>query len=578
MTTGGNGDDGRKPSGSHPATPRAPAVTPSKVVRTGEHAEGNTKMGAADTAVAIGLAHSQTDRMKPLKAEDLSDHGHTEPEIRAQNPDDEDLLVGTTLLGRYAITKKIGQGGMGAVYEASHTLIGKRVAVKVLLDKYAKKDQIVARLEQEARLASSIGHEHIIDITDFGTTADGRTFVVMEFLEGESLAECLSREGTLPESRILLIAQQVASALGAAHAKGVVHRDVKPENVFLLRRKDKDFAKVVDFGISKNLRSTGEGGADSPRLTQTGMVLGTPLYMSPEQARGDDNLDHRIDIYALGVIMYELATGRVPFSGTNYLSVISQVLNDEPMRPRQIKPELTEEFEAVVLRALEKEKERRYQSTDEMLADINMLLEDPMRSTQRPRILAPVRKRMSRGGDLRVLAWIVGVAVVIAAVAFTVSKLMPAADDKKGAAAALPDARIGAVVPPLDAGGIAAPDAAVVKKVELWVQSSPGKAQIFDAKGKYLGNAPMVVEVAEGAPAQFRAGLDGYPDVTFELDAAKHARHMAQKTPYLVKLKKKPGGGGGPDRKIDAGVKDPTPTGPCPGDLKRLKNGKCPGE
>src|SRR6185503_1346163 len=131
-------------------------------------------------------------------------------------------LVGTTLLGRYAVTKKIGQGGMGAVYEATHTLIGKRVAVKVLLDKYARKEQIVARLEQEARLASAIGHEHIIDITDFGQTEDGRTFVVMEFLEGESLAEILAREGPLPEERILSVAIQVASALGAAHAKGIV--------------------------------------------------------------------------------------------------------------------------------------------------------------------------------------------------------------------------------------------------------------------------------------------------------------------------------------------------------------------
>ena len=326
MSDGGTGDDGRaQPSGSNPAVPRAAAPTPGKlVVRTGEGASDSHVMGAADTAMAMAVSHDS----------EPGDPVHTDPDVRTTAGDgDEDYLLNTTLLGRYQITKKIGQGGMGAVYEATHTLIGKRVAVKVLLDKYIKKDQVVARLEQEARLASSIGHEHIIDITDFGQTSDGRTFVVMEFLEGESLAECLAREGSLPERRILEITAQIASALSAAHAKGIVHRDIKPENVFLLQRKDKDFAKVVDFGISKNLRSTGEGEDASPRLTQTGMVLGTPLYMSPEQARGDDALDHRIDVYALGVIMYELATGQVPFSGTNYLSVISQVLNDDPVPP-----------------------------------------------------------------------------------------------------------------------------------------------------------------------------------------------------------------------------------------------------
>jgi serine/threonine protein kinase len=269
------------------------------------------------------------------------------------------------------VTRKIGQGGMGAVYEATHTLIGKRVAVKVLLDKYARKEQVVARLEQEARLASAIGHEHIIDITDFGQTDDGRTFVVMEFLEGESLAELLNREGPLPEQRIIDIARQIASALGAAHAKGIVHRDVKPDNVFLLRRKDKDFVKVVDFGISKSLRQSDAGEADSPRLTQTGMVLGTPLYMSPEQARGDEELDARIDVYALGVIMYELATGRVPFTGTNYLAIISQVLNDEPRPPRERPARAERGVRTIILKALAKDRAERYQTTDELLADLS---------------------------------------------------------------------------------------------------------------------------------------------------------------------------------------------------------------
>src|SRR6187200_2977384 len=167
------------------------------------------------------------------------------PELRV------DPLVGTVLAERYEIVRRIGEGGMGAVYEARHTVIGKRVAVKVLLEKFLEKPELVARLLQEARLASSIGHENIVDVTDFGTTSDGRAFVVMEFLEGESLAQLVIRDAPLPVERSLRIARQIASALGAAHDKGIVHRDVKPENVYLVRRGDADYVKVVDFGVSK---------------------------------------------------------------------------------------------------------------------------------------------------------------------------------------------------------------------------------------------------------------------------------------------------------------------------------------
>src|SRR4029453_4490906 len=170
-----------------------------------------------------------------------------------------DPLVGSVLAERYEIVRRIGEGGMGAVYEARHTVIGKRVAVKVLLEKFLEKPDLVARLLQEARLASSIGHENIVDVTDFGTTTDGRAFVVMEFLEGESLAQLIIRDAPLPVERSLRIARQVASALDAAHAKGIFHRDVKPENVYLVRRGDTDFVKVVDFGISKAVHTQGDG-------------------------------------------------------------------------------------------------------------------------------------------------------------------------------------------------------------------------------------------------------------------------------------------------------------------------------
>jgi len=287
-----------------------------------------------------------------------------------------DSLLGTVLAGRYEVLRRIGEGGMGAVYEARHALIGKRVAVKVLLEKFHAKSDFVARLLQEARLASSIGHENIVDVTDFGTTDDGRSFVVMEFLDGESLADLERREAPLPIERSLRIARQAASALDAAHAKGIFHRDVKPENIYLVRRGDADFVKVVDFGISKAVKPGGDEGAETYRLTHTGLLLGTPLYMSPEQARGEEDLDHRVDIWALGVLLYECLTGEVPFRANNYLQIISQVLTHEPPSPARLRPELgiPDAVDAVVMRAMDKDRTRRYQTMSELERDLGRLL------------------------------------------------------------------------------------------------------------------------------------------------------------------------------------------------------------
>jgi serine/threonine-protein kinase len=286
-----------------------------------------------------------------------------------------DPLVGTVLAERYTIVRRIGEGGMGAVYEARHAIIGKRVAVKVLLEKFLENRELVARLLQEARLASSIGHENIVDVTDYGTTSDGRAFVVMEFLDGESLAQLVIRDAPLPVERSLAILRQVCSALSAAHAKGIVHRDVKPENIYLVRRGEADFVKVVDFGVSKAVH-TREEGTDWQRLTRTGTVLGTPLYMSPEQARGGEDVDHRADIWSAGLMLYECLTGEVPFRANNYLGVISQVLTQETVPPSQLRPELgiPAAVDRVVMRALEKDRDRRYQQMAEFEHDLERLL------------------------------------------------------------------------------------------------------------------------------------------------------------------------------------------------------------
>jgi serine/threonine-protein kinase len=498
------GNGGKPPTGN--AGGRPPADTPRLVVRSRDPAAGEGG-SMSDTAVASSSSNALAVATDRTSATDLG-------AAASGGSDPRPNLIGATLSGRYLITRQVGQGGMGAVYEATHTLLGKKIAVKVLLEKYAKRDAIVARLEQEARLATSINHEHIIEMFDVGRTDDGRTFVVMEFLDGESMAELLAREGTLPEQRLLRIAHQAASALAAAHAKGIVHRDIKPENVFLLRRKEQDFVKVVDFGISKSLRAS-DAEEEAPRLTQTGMVLGTPLYMSPEQARGDDDLDPRVDVYALGVILYEAATGRVPFSGTNYLSVISQVLNEEPARPRQLRPELSEEFEAIVLHAMAKDRKERYPSADAMLVDIASLLDDPSRSTERRRILPP-RRKVERKGGLRILAWVVGIAVVIAAVALTVMATMGNAPRKVAAAIPplpAPPADAAPPPPPLDAA--VAPEPATI---ELQIESTPSGAQVYRDNVEQGPTPCKVAFVLESKDVTLLAKFPGYNDTEFKLN------------------------------------------------------------
>jgi eukaryotic-like serine/threonine-protein kinase len=320
-----------------------------------------------------------------------------------------DPLLGQVLAERYRLTRKIGEGGMGTVYEATHVVLGKSVAVKVLREKYLDRRSVAQRLVQEARHASAIRHDHIIDITDSGATDDGRTFVVMELIDGQSLAELLKREGALPEARALAIVRQVVSALGAAHARGIVHRDVKPENILL--RAGSDFVKVVDFGISKMVRpEDAEAEAlEIGRLTSTGMVLGTPFYMAPEQARGDEEFDHRIDIYAVGVILYECLTGEVPFRGPNYLGILARVAAGDATPPRTLMPELSisEGVERVVMKAMSKERDARYATMEELAADIDAVVAG--RAIDAPAPLGtPVR------GRGRLVAGVVAAAVVLA--------------------------------------------------------------------------------------------------------------------------------------------------------------------
>ena len=281
-----------------------------------------------------------------------------------------DPLLGTTVAGRYKVIKLLGEGGMGQVYLAEHTAIEKRIALKVLRSEYAHKGEIVTRFQQEAISASRIKHPNVLDVFDFGQLENGCFYLAMEFLEGNDLADELQRSRVLTAPRALPIAMQICRALSAAHGKGVVHRDMKPENVFLQRTGDgEEIVKIVDFGIAQLKPSNEEAAKESThrRLTRTGMIFGTPEYMAPEQASGK-HADLRCDVYAVGIILYELFTGSVPFTGETFLGVLTKHLNEMPPDMRSVYPDLhlSPELEGVVQRALAKDPTHRYQTMNEL--------------------------------------------------------------------------------------------------------------------------------------------------------------------------------------------------------------------
>jgi serine/threonine-protein kinase len=277
-------------------------------------------------------------------------------------------LIGATI-GNYRVVAKLGEGGMGAVYLAEHPLIGKKVALKVLHEEYAANQDVVSRFFNEAKAVNDIGHPNIVDIIDFGMvqTGNGPGFVyfIMEFLGGESLSSLIMRESPVPWERAFHIATQVADALLASHGKGIIHRDLKPDNIYLIPRgREKDFVKVLDFGIAK-LTGDQPGGS---RKTRTGIVMGTPAYMSPEQCEGRGNIDNRTDVYALGIVLYEILTGSVPFGGEGYGEVLVQHLTKLPPKPTTIHGALPPVIEAVLMRSLEKKREDRYLDMEQYLA------------------------------------------------------------------------------------------------------------------------------------------------------------------------------------------------------------------
>ena len=300
--------------------------------------------------------------------------------------EEEDIERLGTTVGNYRLDKILGRGGMGTVYSGEHVYIRKQVAVKVLHPQFARYPEAVNRFLREARAASSINHPNIVDVTDFGVLADGLVYFVMEYLDGISLEDVIEREGAVELHRGLNVANQIALALDAAHAQGVIHRDLKPDNIMLLQKPGRrdlvrmapdhswvtereqvyDFVKVLDFGIAKVLQPD-----ELVAETVQGAVFGTPEYMSPEAARGED-VDHRADVYSLGVILFDMLTGRPPFEAPAGNEVLQMHIHSPPPSPREFAPhrEITEGAERVILRAMQKERGKRYQNMAEFRADL----------------------------------------------------------------------------------------------------------------------------------------------------------------------------------------------------------------
>jgi len=274
-----------------------------------------------------------------------------------------DDLLGRSI-GSYRVERLLGKGGMGSVYMGVHPGIGSRVAIKFLHPQFSHDDKIVDRFFNEARAVNVIGHDNILKILDLNVTEDHRHYFVMEFLHGRPLQALLKHNVAVPLDVSGPIVLQMCDALEAAHKRGIVHRDLKPDNVYLITMKGKkNFVKVVDFGIA---RMTDDAGISTGK-TQTGMVMGTPAYMSPEQGSGASNkIDGRSDIYSLGVMMFQLATGRLPFPGSNFGEVLIGHIQVPPPHPRSLNAQIPEPYEAIVLKCLQKKQEDRYASMKEL--------------------------------------------------------------------------------------------------------------------------------------------------------------------------------------------------------------------
>lgn len=437
-----------------------------------------------------------------------------------------DPYIGKTVDGRYFVETKLGEGGMGVVYRCRHTIIDKKVAMKVLRADMAQNEEVTERFLNEARSASSIGNPHIIDISDFGRLPDGATYFIMEFLTGTSLADLVAAREPMAPPRAGHVILQLAEGLSAAHDAGIVHRDLKPDNIFLVKRgSHDDFVKILDFGIAK-------ASTQDARLTQAGQVFGTPHYMSPEQASGSP-VDLRSDIYAVGVILYELCTGQLPFDADNFMAILTQHMYKSPLPPSMIEGlVLPPGLEDVILRCLAKEPTERYQTMTALGEDIERVFAGTLPTASRDRrsmtegYASPEEYFERRSGlgsvpppksppNLLLYASIGALAALAAGTAVYFAT---------GAGAAPPaTAEPSFVAAPssTDPGAekAASEDDEKPPTTQVAIAVAPLSAHVFRGD-EDLGQSPVMVEVGK-EPLSLTARLDGYEAREIEIDGSR---------------------------------------------------------
>lgn len=477
-----------------------------------------------------------------------------------------DPLIGTRMGDgdppRYVVKERIGQGGMGAVYGAEDTRMGNPVAIKVLFDSVAAEDDTyVERFRREATTASRIQSPHVVNITDLGLTPTGTPFFVMEHLEGVDLGNVILNKGHLSVENTIHIIAQALEGLGEAHAQGITHRDLKPENIFLVAKNGgHPLVKLLDFGLAKVAHEARRAGEESD-LTMIGQTLGTPQYMSPEQVRGGI-IDHRADIYSVGIILYEMLTGHVPFDHENALRILDMHSGQDPISPLSINPKIPKSMEGIILRALEKDPGARFQDTTEMLETIrscsqtvggivsrfpngaviatvpvpgdrrkesrdterdlgaapsvvvegDTLVDDPI-TAQKTQIL-PVRRSGSLFTPTRIIAGVGALVSTVAVFALVTTLSQPSAPNPKPApVAAAAVAPVATPKPP----PVTTPPPEKQATHDIIVRTPGPGAQVFQGE-ENLGETPLKLTFKAGTePTSITLRRPGYRDLTVEL-------------------------------------------------------------
>jgi serine/threonine protein kinase len=440
-------------------------------------------------------------------------------------------LINTTV-GNYRVTKLLGEGGMGAVYLGEHPVIGRKVAIKVLHTALAADKDIVSRFFNEARAIHLIGHPNIVEILDFGATPDGQPYFIMEYLTGEALSEIVAR-GPISAPEVAVYADQMCRALAAAHSKGIVHRDLKPHNVQIIEKDSLPFVKILDFGVAKILAAP--DGSQSVK-TRTGSLMGTPLYMSPEQCKGAGLLDHRTDIYSLGVMIFEMLSGRPPFMAEGIGELFAKHMLEDAPNLLEFAPTTPPSMAAAVMKSLNKELDDRFASMEEfrkgLLGEIKVAptpgraqpAKRPAAGT-RPMNVATTMSPQAQSTTLSsasseiddefappkkktgLIVGVVGVLAAAAAVAFFALPKAGSTDAAKPPVAAMP----APVAPP--------PKTTVTVRFE----ASPAGSHVFrKSDGKDLGAAPLDVKLPHNGPAtDYLLRKDGYKELGVTADLSE---------------------------------------------------------